>query len=316
MSAYAVRNTPRCSTITTMKHLLHVAAAIVAAIAAAVVLVACGSPSKGGVAAAGEDYQYSFASPEEAGLALANAAANLDGDELRRIFGPDIAVLSSGDAAQDDIDLQRFALAYDAAHSVRAVSDTQAALVVGERAWTFPVPIVRDGTRWYFDTAAGGNVVREARIAANEARAVLALVALAGAEAAYFDMDPDGDGVKAFATRIVSSGGATDGLFWTDDVKAVESPVGVELAVADATWSSPEPYDGYLFRVVPPTGTRGSSTVAIVAFPADVGETGRHTFVILDGAVWQRDLGASTRSTAMSLRDFAPDASWSRVEVR
>jgi hypothetical protein len=297
--------TPRCSQFFVMRSIVHVAALLVASVLA----VACGSTAKDGSAATVENVQYTFASPEEAGLALANAAATLDGDQLRRIFGPDVAVLSSGDAAQDDLDLQRFVLAYDRANSIRRMSDSEAALVVGERGWAFPVPLVRDGDRWHFDTVAGGNVVRAARIEENEERAVMALAALAGAERTYYDMDADGDGTRTYATRITSSPGTRDGLFWTDDLGGPESPVGVGLAVADATLPSPEPYDGYLFRVLPSPG------ITVVAFPAVTGETGRRTFVVANGVVWARDVGQASRSTAMAMVDFAPDASWTQVAI-
>lgn len=288
-----------------------------AALVAAALVAACASTDSAPRDAAQPNVQYTFATPDEAGLSLANAAADLDGESLHRIFGPDIAMLSSGDSTQDDLDLQRFALAYDRGHSIRQDGPDVCSLVVGEQGWTFPVPIVRSGDRWYFDTAAGGTIVRAARIESNEATAVLALVALAGAEQVYFDMDPDGDGTKTFASRILSRDGTRDGLYWSDDLGGEQSPVGLGFAVADAAnMPTPIPADGYLFRVLPPTGARASTTVSIVAFPSSYGETGRNTFVIVDGTVWRRDLGASTRADAMAMGTFAPDATWTRVDAK
>ena len=281
---------------------------------AVVTLVSCASTSSTSGSSGSENVQYTFSSPEEAGLALANAASDLDGDSLRSIFGPDVSQLSSGDSTQDDLDLQRFAIAYDNAHSIQQDGPNVAYLVVGERSWVFPVPLVRTGERWHFDTGSGGANVLAARIDSNESAAVATLLSLAGAEQIYFSMDPDGDGVNSFASRIVSSDGARDGLYWPDSASTVDSPVGDGIALADAlNVNPPTPSNGYFFRVLPPTGQRGSTVVAIAAYPATYGETGRGTFVILDGNVWRRDLGPSTSSTVKTMQNFAPGQSWTRV---
>ena len=43
-----------------------------------------------------------------------------------------------------------------------------ATLVIGNEDWPFPVPLVEDGSRWRFDTAAGQEEILDRRIGRNE----------------------------------------------------------------------------------------------------------------------------------------------------
>jgi hypothetical protein len=53
---------------------------------------------------------------------------------------------------------------------------------------------------------------------------------------------------------------------------------------------------------------------ALVAAPAEYGETGLKTFIVSqDGVVYQKDLGPATLYKFTQMERFNPDASWSPV---
>ena len=53
---------------------------------------------------------------------------------------------------------------------------------------------------------------------------------------------------------------------------------------------------------------------AIVAYPAEYGNSGVMTFMInQDGLLFQKDLGKNTAETATAMSEFDPDAAWTPV---
>jgi Protein of unknown function (DUF2950) len=106
-----------------------------------------------------------FSSPERAGDALVAAAAKFDLDRLEQLFGPSFrdVVLSRADA-QNRESVAAFVAKADekTVVSVDPQTHSRAFLLVGDDEWRFPVPIVRHGGRWVFDTeAACSGVGRE-----------------------------------------------------------------------------------------------------------------------------------------------------------
>jgi hypothetical protein len=54
---------------------------------------------------------------------------------------------------------------------------------------------------------------------------------------------------------------------------------------------------------------------ALVAYPAEYGNSGVMTFIInQDGVLLQKDLGTTTTETATAMSEFDPDTSWSQVQ--
>ncbi|MND06570.1 hypothetical protein D3C83_280290 [compost metagenome] len=52
---------------------------------------------------------------------------------------------------------------------------------------------------------------------------------------------------------------------------------------------------------------------AMIAYPADYGESGVMTFLIgQDGVVRQKDLGPETAGLAQAITAFDPDSSWAK----
>jgi hypothetical protein len=53
---------------------------------------------------------------------------------------------------------------------------------------------------------------------------------------------------------------------------------------------------------------------ALVAYPAEYGNSGVMTFVVNhDGSVFQKDLGPNTRQVAQRIAAFGPDHTWKKV---
>jgi hypothetical protein len=56
---------------------------------------------------------------------------------------------------------------------------------------------------------------------------------------------------------------------------------------------------------------------ALVAFPAEYGQSGIMTFLVSHhGKVYQKDLGSQTRKIATQMKEYHPDATWTEVSER
>jgi len=290
--------------------------------------------------------QRTFASPEDAVVALIDAAREGDVDAVRTIFGPDVEGLESDSADRTQGDLQRLAAAYDRQHALFLEEGTNGTppsvtLAVGADLWEFPVPIarVRDGAEplWRFDTAAGVAIVHAARIETNEAAAVDFLLACMPAQSQYRDLAPLG--VSAYTTRFRSERGTRNGLWWPESLTPPVSPLGpmVDDGVARATepvdLEALSSYRGYRYRILAapgPAAVRNGSPdaspwlnrngdlvggFAFLAWPLSYGDTGERAFLVsMDGSVWSRDFGLYADAAIEPVTSFDPGTGWERVE--
>src|SRR5262249_25132511 len=159
--------------------------------------------------------QQSFKSPEEAVDALVSAARAGDRKAVLTVLGRDGAdIVSSGDAVADTATRQLFLAAYDAKHQVVMDGNDRAIMVVGQEEFPFPIPLVRKGDAWRFDSAAGRLEILYRRIGRNELDAIQACLAYVDAQYDYAEKDRTGAGVGIYAQRIVSQKGKKDGLYW------------------------------------------------------------------------------------------------------
>jgi len=197
-------------------------------------------------------------------------------------------------------------------------------LVIGAEGWPLPIPLAKqaDG-RWRFDTAKGGEEILNRRIGANELKAIETLQAYVGAQR-EFASKPRGEGpLRAFARRIRSTPGKTDGLYWEAKPGAEESPFGP--LVPDAAQRQPgAPYFGYFYRILTAQGPAAPGGAysyiingnmvagfAMIAYPAAYGNTGIMTFIVNHyGDVYEKDLGPQTAKQAAAIHAYNPDASW------
>src|SRR3974390_1926453 len=134
--------------------------------------------------------QQSFKSADEAANALVSAAKSGDQKAVLSVLGKDAAVLGpAGEPVDDQATRQRYLAHYDEKHSIEMEGDNKAIVVVGKDDFPFPIPIMRKGDTWRFDTAAGGGGVPDRRIGRNELDAIQACLAYVDAQNDYADKD-------------------------------------------------------------------------------------------------------------------------------
>jgi len=277
-----------------------------------------------------------FESPEAAVEAVVSALEARDREALIGVFGPENEdVVLTGDAEDDRATWGAFLRDYRALSRINREGDDLATLAIGRDLWPFPAPLVRDAAGWHFDAEAAREEVLLRRIGQNELDVIDLLRGYVDAQAAYRAMDPDGDGLPAFAASLLSSEGARDGLYWPDAPDTPESPVGDFMARAAAEGYSieggadaePEPYLGYYFRILTKQGPNapggamdyvvGGHMVAghaMIAFPAAYGDTGVMSFLVGErGVVYEADLGDDTLEKASAIDGFDPGEGWTAV---
>jgi hypothetical protein len=301
--------------------------AVFAVVLLAAVAAAAQTPPSEAPAAA--PAQRSFATPEEAGAALVEALGQDEVPALVALLGAAAEpVLNAGDPAEERVERQELHRAGKELLSVRRETDDSAVLVLGQKAWPFPFPLVKAGESWRFDTEAGLEETAARRIGAHELAAIELARETVEAQEEYAEVDRDGDEVLEYAQRILSTTGQKDGLYWPDPQDP--SPFGEFVARAERYTVGKQvgdPYRGYFFKVLKrqgahPPGGRYDYVIngnmiggfALLAWPAEYGETGVMTFAVShQGKVFQKDLGPETARLATALAEYDPDETWSEV---
>jgi len=273
-----------------------------------------------------------FDSPQQAADALINAADQWDEPTLIQIFGPDgDDIVLTGEIAQDR---QRAADFAAEAHEKKTVSvdpktGSRAFLIVGNEEWPFPVPIVKTGNKWYFDSKAGKQELLYRRIGANELDAIQICEGYVEAQQEYAMQPREGYDVNQYAQRIISTQGKQDGLAWRNSDGTWGGPIGEKVAnaIEQGYSNRVEPYHGYFFKVLKgqgPAAPMGQMDYvvegvmiggfALVAAPAEYRVTGVKTFIVSnDGVVYQKDFGPTTLDEFKKMELFNPDKNWTPV---
>ena len=137
--------------------------------------------------------------------------------------------------------------------------------------------------------------------------------------------------MREFAQRLGSSPGQQDGLYWDESAFGGEvSPFGPLLAEADNLGQRQDgvPYQGYYYRILTRQGDgvpggrydyviNGNMIggFALLAYPADYGNTGIMTFLVNhQGKIYQKDLGDETAEVGGAMEEYAPDSTWTELE--
>jgi hypothetical protein len=280
--------------------------------------------------------QKTFASPEEAVKSLVDAIKSDDAKALRAILGPGSKqVISSGDDVADKTFYEKFVKAYEDKNKIVMVNDSKAILSVGEKDWPLPVPMVKKGQKWSFDTKAAKEEILNRRIGRNELSTVKFCEAFVDAQMEYALKDNDGDGLFEYAEKFWSDPDKKNGLYWETKEGEESSPMGPLAAEADKAGYGKQkssdksrPYHGYYFRILKAQGKNAPGGAydyivkdsmiggfALVAYPAQYGNSGVMTFIVNQaGAVYQKNLGKDTAKTAQAIKLFDPDKTWKKVE--
>jgi hypothetical protein len=279
--------------------------------------------------------QQSFASPGEAVQALVAAAKVEDMDALAAILGPDGRnLISSGDPVADKEGRARFVRAYEQSNKLERPTETKAVLVIGQDEWPLPIPVIREGDVWRFDTAAGKEEILNRRIGRNELNAMQVCLAYVDAQREYARVTREGDSLLTYAMKFRSDEGKRNGLYWPTKEGEDPSPLGVLAANAraegytrEASGGKPTPYHGYLYRILTAQGSdapggaydyvvkgRMIGGFALVAYPVQYGVSGIMTFIVNhQGIVYEKDLGQDTESIARAILTYNPDQTWKKA---
>ena len=273
-----------------------------------------------------------FDTPQQAADELVDAAEKFDVPALEEIFGPDgDDIVFSGEYPQDRQRATDFAAeAREKKNvSVDPKKGNRAFLLVGNEDWPFPVPLVKLGDKWYFDAKAGRQELLHRRIGADELDAIDICRGYVEAQHEYALQPREGFDVNQYAQRIMSNPGKQDGLAWQHSDGRWGGPIGEKIARAIEQGYSlrAEPYHGYFFMILKGQGPAAPlgqmdyvvkgvmiGGFALVAAPAEYGETGLKTFIVSqDGVVYEKDFGPGTLDEFTKMERFNPDKSWTPV---
>ncbi len=281
-----------------------------------------------------EAKQKAFGSPGEAMKALAEDAQANDTKELLSILGPEgKKIVSSGDEVADKNALERFVKAYQEKVDFVKEKDDRVSVVLGNDNWPFPIPIVKKGEGWVFDTVAGKEELLNRRIGRNELNTIQVCRAYVEAQQEYATADREMGGIIQYAQRFFSDPGKRNGLYWKVGEGELPSPLGPLAAEAAAegyrrAGDKPVPYHGYYFRILKGQGKDAPGGAysyvinghmvagfALVAWPAQYGVSGVVTFVVnQNGMVYEKDLGPKTEAFTKAMTVYNPDRTWRRAQ--
>jgi hypothetical protein len=287
------------------------------------------SVSNSGAGAPPQTTQTGFATPQEAAAALIKAAGDYDPQALNAMFGPDGEdFVSTADPVQDKNQAAAFAERAQQKNSVVVdpKNPNQATILVGEEEWPFPVPLVRKGAKWYFDSKTGHDQIVYERIGANELDAIQVCRGFVEAQEQYASEVHDDSGINQYAQRTISTDGKQDGLAWKNPDGTWAGPVSetVAKAIEQGYTTSGQPFHGYYFKVLKGQGPAAPNGeldyvingvmiggFALVAWPAEYKVTGVQTFIVsYSGIVYQKDLGPDTAKIAAAMERYNPDKTW------
>jgi len=285
-----------------------------------------------------ETGQRVFSSPEEARQALLSAVKQKDHEALRKIFGPVASELEPGDPVEQATEFNHFASHLLEGTELVKEGEAKAILVIGSQKWPFPVPIVKKGDSWLFDTEQGREEILNRRIGHNELFAINVCRAYVEAQGEYYSMpEPDSEQIPKYAQHMISHPGKKDGLYWPTTAGEKESPLGPLVAKAKEEGymqkrkegeRGPRPFHGYYFRILKRQGSRAPggkfsyvingnmvAGYALVAYPDRWGISGVMTFIVNQrGRVYEKNLGPKTEEIARTMKTYNPDLTWKLVD--
>ncbi len=277
--------------------------------------------------------QQTYATPEAAADALMVALKADSDPAMVAIFGEEHRnLVTQSDRAASSATRAKILAAMQTLRVFREPSPDRRVLVIGDKAWPVPIPLVRTGDRWRFASEEGEDELINRIVGGNERNAIYVLRAYVDAQRVYASRDRNGDGVREYAQKLRSTPTRQDGLHWKADAAKGEelSPFGPLVAESAAYFQGHEagdPYRGYRFKILTRQGQsapggaysylingRMIAGFAMVAYPADYGRSGVMSFIVNhNGKVYEKDLGPNSAKTGAALTSFNPSAGWKEV---
>jgi len=272
-----------------------------------------------------------FDSPEEAMRALGDVIGSGDEAKAEAILGDNaVDLLRSGDDVADHEDALRVKGMIAKKVAFEDVDDARKIALLGDDAWPFAIPLVKTDGKWSFDVPSGIDELENRRVGRNELHTLATLHAIVDAQREYFASAHDGKPI-CYASKVMSSEGKQDGLFWPVAGGQPESPMGPEVAEASAEGYTRKEdgerpaFHGYYFHILLSQGKNApggakefkdkdgllTGGYAAVAWPARYGNSGVKTFIVSQrGVVYSKDLGEKTEELEVAMKEFDPDESW------
>lgn len=273
--------------------------------------------------------QTIFESPEAAIQTLNELIGEYNDQRVEQVFGPgSLDMFRSGDDKADREDYQRVKEMIGEWVDFEDFDENTKIALLGDDAWPWPIPLVRDGAGWRFDTDEGREELLNRRIGHNELWTLTAMHEIVEAQREYRSESRDGN-PPAYAQNFRSSEGSRDGLYWPTEENEELSPLGEFLAGSEARAEEPQPFHGYFYRILTRRGadapggekdyidengllTRG---FGVIAWPAKYGNAGVMTFMTNHrGLVFQTDLGPDTEKLAAAIDSYNPDSNWAPTD--
>ena len=282
--------------------------------------------------------QRSFKSADEGRQALIAAVQAKDHRELAAIFGPAQQDLEPGDPVEQAAEFKHFSHEIAEGVALDMQGESKAILLIGDEKWPFPIPLVKKGDSWLFDTVAGREEILNRRIGHNELLAINVCRAYVDAQKEYYNMpEPDGDQIPKYAQHMISRPGKRNGLYWPTVAGEKLSPLGPLVAKAkEEGYMLPRkegehgkrPFHGYFFKILKKQGKSAPggkfnyiingnmvAGYALIAYPSRWGVSGVMTFIVNQrGRVYQKNLGPKTAKFAKKMDSYNPDLTWKLVE--
>jgi hypothetical protein len=277
--------------------------------------------------------QKAFATPQEAAEDLVQAAGTYNLPALEQILGPHSKdLLSSEDSVRDKNAAAEFAAKGREKIDVKVdpKDASRATVLVGDDGWPLPIPLVRKGNEWLFDTKAGRQEMLYRRIGSNELDAIEICRGYVDAQQQYALEKHDNAEVNQYAQRIISTPGKHDGLVWYNPDGSLGGPIaeGIAKALQEGYTNKSKPYHGYYFKILKgqgPAAPLGQMNFvlegamiggfALAAAPAEYRVTGVMTFIVsYEGTVYQKDLGPDTLKIFNEMALYNPDKTWTPTD--
>lgn len=269
--------------------------------------------------------QAHFATADIAANNLYETVLKRDTAAVKTLFGAENLHLLPLDEVSEK-EREYFLDGWKKSHKLISDADVEGKVYieVGEDKWTFPIPLLKTAEGWSFDTTAGVEVIQTRRIGRNELSTMQAVLAYYDAQEEYIEEDYNGDGVLEYAQKFISTPGKKDGLYWEHESGEALSPLG-SLFANDTPQSA---YHGYYYKILTAQknaargkvysylqGDHMKSGFALIAWPAEYGESGVMSFLInQDGMLYEKDMGAESAQIAQQMTQYNPDSGWVRSQ--
>ena len=263
--------------------------------------------------------QTKFATPEAAAAALQQALKAGNQEKMQAIFGREwMKSSASGDPVADQHDREVVALAMEQSWRWGPHGADGKELIIGDEQWPFPVPLVKAGNEWQFDSKAGQEEVLARRIGRNELGVISICRDYVRAQKEYAESATRRQTGRSCllnvfgvlpAARMACSG--------SRNARKRLSPFGELVAAAveegyDPNKPDASPFRGYRFHILTAQGPAApggkksylvnsemTGGFALLAYPAKYASSGVMTFMVgPNGVVYQKDLGEDTTTSA------------------